>query len=60
MKPTQTPRITTKITQRALRLLRMIAAQTGERQYQALERIIRDEWSRLKSRNDQESQESDA
>jgi hypothetical protein len=33
--------ITTKITPEALRLLRVIAALTGEKQYEALERILR-------------------
>lgn len=44
MKP---KRITTKITPGALRLLRLIAAATGERQYGAMERVLQAEWARL-------------
>jgi hypothetical protein len=39
--------ITTKITSEALRLLRVIAALTGEKQYEALERILNAELERL-------------
>lgn len=39
--------ITTKIQPRALRLLRRIAAETGERQYEALARLIAEEARRL-------------
>lgn len=40
-------RITTKISREALRTLRLIAAATGERQFAALDRILRDEWDRV-------------
>jgi hypothetical protein len=39
--------ITTKITPEALKWLRMIAALTGEKQYEALERILKAEWERI-------------
>jgi hypothetical protein len=41
--------ITTKISNEALRLLRIIAALTGEKQYQALERILKTELDRLQN-----------
>lgn len=41
-------RITTKISRESLRLLRLIAATTGERQYAALQRILDNEWQRVK------------
>jgi hypothetical protein len=41
--------ITTKISNDALRLLRIIAALTGEKQYQALERILKTELDRLQN-----------
>lgn len=40
--------ITTKITSASLRLLRLIAAATGERQYKAMERILLAEAKALK------------
>lgn len=40
-------RITTKISRDALRMLRLIAAATGERQFAALDRILKDEWGRV-------------
>jgi hypothetical protein len=39
--------ITTKITPEALKLLRVIAALTGEKQFEALERILKTELERL-------------
>jgi hypothetical protein len=39
--------ITTKLTPAALRLIRLIAAATGERQYEALDRVLRAEAARL-------------
>lgn len=39
--------ITMKCTSEAHRLLRLIAALTGERQYAALERVLRKELTRL-------------
>lgn len=44
----KTPRITTKISRESLRLLRLIAAATGERQYATLQRVLADEWQRVK------------
>jgi hypothetical protein len=40
--------ITTKITQSALRLLRLVAASTGEKQYEVLNRLLADEAKRLR------------
>lgn len=45
--PVKEKLITTKITPKALRLLRLIAALTGERQYRALERLLEREYARL-------------
>jgi hypothetical protein len=39
--------ITTKITPSALRLLRIIAASTGEKQYEVMDRLLADEAKRL-------------
>jgi hypothetical protein len=39
--------ITTKISPRVLRLLRMIAASTGEKQYEVLSRVLEAEAKRL-------------
>lgn len=39
--------VTHKITPEAKRLLRMIAAQTGEKQYATLERLLAREWQRV-------------
>ena len=39
--------ITSKVTPDALRLLRMIAAATGDKQYEVLERLLTDEAKRL-------------
>lgn len=39
--------ITTKLTPTALRLIRLIAAATGEKQYAALERVLQNEANRL-------------
>jgi hypothetical protein len=39
--------ITTKLTPEALRLIRMIAAATGEKQYEVLDRLLRKEARRL-------------
>jgi hypothetical protein len=41
--------ITTKVSNEALRLLRIIAALTGEKQYEALERILKTELERLQN-----------
>jgi hypothetical protein len=41
--------ITTKISPEALRLLRLIAAMTGEKQYEALERILKTELERVQN-----------
>jgi hypothetical protein len=50
-----TAQVTIKTTHEARRLLRMIAAQTGEKQYQVLERLLGDEWDCLRddARRDQ-------
>jgi hypothetical protein len=37
----------TKITSEALQLLKQIAAQTGEKQYATLTRVLTREWERL-------------
>ncbi len=42
--------ITSKISPEALRLLRIIAAMTGEKMYEALERILKAELERLQSK----------
>ena len=39
--------ITTKLTPVALRLIRLIAASTGEKQYEALERLLKEEAARI-------------
>lgn len=44
-------RISHKISQEAQRLLRLIAAQTGEKQYVILERLLRTEWARVHPQN---------
>jgi hypothetical protein len=43
----RTPQVTIKTTPTAQQLLRMIAAQTSEKQYQVLERVLHQEWARL-------------
>jgi hypothetical protein len=43
----QQPLVTHKITPEAKRLLRMIAAHTGETQYATLERLLATEWQRV-------------
>lgn len=40
-------RITTKISRNTLRLLRLIAATTGERLYVTLDRVLQAEWARV-------------
>ena len=40
--------ITTKITKDALKMLRLIAAHTGEKQYQVLERVLKKELDEIK------------
>jgi hypothetical protein len=45
--PMQEPLITTKITPTALRLLRLVAASTGEKQYEVMDRLLADEAKRL-------------
>lgn len=40
-------RITTKINRDSLRLLRLIAAATGERLFAVIDRIVREEWARV-------------
>ena len=42
--------ITAKTSPAALRLLRIIAALTGERQYQVLERVLRAELARVQEK----------
>lgn len=42
-----TSRITTKISRDTLRLLRLIAAATGERLFAVVDRIVREEWARV-------------
>jgi hypothetical protein len=42
-----TPQVTIKMTLEARRLLRLIAAQTGEKHYQVLERLLRGDWRSL-------------
>jgi len=42
--------ITAKITPKALRLLRLIAALTGEKQYEVLERLLEKEAARLQKK----------
>ena len=46
--------ITHKITVKALRLLRVIAAMTGEKQYEVLERLLAAELKRLQEQDDDE------
>ena len=41
------PLITTKITPESLRLLRLIAASTGEKQYEVMDRLLAGEAKRL-------------
>lgn len=43
----QQPLVTHKITPEARRFLRLIAQQTGEKQYAALERLLAREWQRV-------------
>ena len=38
-----------KITREAQRLLRLLAAQTGEKQYAILERLLTREWARVQA-----------
>jgi hypothetical protein len=45
--PMSEPLITTKITPTVLRLLRLIAASTGEKQYEVMDRLLADEAKRL-------------
>lgn len=40
--------VTIKITIKALRLLRIIAAMTGEKQYEVIDRLVESEMERLK------------
>jgi hypothetical protein len=42
-----TTRHTIKIATETLRLLRLVAAQTGEKQYAVLARLLTKEWSRV-------------
>jgi len=42
------PLITTKIAPESLRLLRLIAASTGEKQYEVMDRLLADEAKRLR------------
>jgi hypothetical protein len=42
------PLITTKLTPEALRLIRLIAADTGEKQYEVVIRVLREEARRLR------------
>jgi len=42
-----TPQVTIKITPEDRRLLRLIAAQTGEKHYQVLGRLLRGAWRSL-------------
>jgi hypothetical protein len=42
-----TLQVTIKMTLEARRLLRLIAAQTGEKHYQVLERLLRGAWQSL-------------
>jgi hypothetical protein len=42
-----TLQVTIKMTLESRRLLRLIAAQTGEKHYQVLERLLSDEWDCL-------------
>jgi ribosomal protein L5 len=45
---TMKPLVTTKLTPEALRLVRVIAALTGEKQYEVLERILKVELERVR------------
>jgi len=42
------PLVTTKIAPESLRLLRLIAAFTGEKQYEVMDRLLADEAKRLR------------
>lgn len=44
---------TTKITPETLRLLRLISAMKGERQYQVLERLVREEYAMVRQEEEQ-------
>ncbi|MEI6045528.1 MAG: hypothetical protein WCS37_14360 [Chloroflexota bacterium] len=45
--------ITTKLTPLALKLVRVIAAMTGEKQYQVLERVLKAELERVQNEQGQ-------
>lgn len=49
----QEPLITTKVTMKALRLIRRIAAKTGEKQYRAWERIVEAEYENVAEKQPQ-------
>ena len=50
-KPRQDNQHTTKVTAESLRLLRLISAIKGERQYQILERLLREEYLKVSKEN---------
>jgi hypothetical protein len=50
------PQITTKTTRKAHQLLRLIAAMTGEKQYQVLERLLTEEWDKLQDQQQQDDE----
>jgi hypothetical protein len=43
--------ITIKTTRTAQKFLRLIAAHTGEKQYQVLERLLSKEWAKLQAKS---------
>jgi hypothetical protein len=47
---------TAKISAKSLRMLRLVAALTGERQYVVLERLLKAELGKLKARGDFDEQ----
>lgn len=49
METARQPSQTTKITPETLRLLRIVSALTGERHYQVLERLVREEYVKIAS-----------
>lgn len=49
MEQTKQPIQTTKVTVETLRLLRIVSALTGEKHYQVLERLIREEYAKVSS-----------
>jgi hypothetical protein len=53
MKPQRPDNQTTKITRETLRLLRLISAMKGERQYQVLERLVREEYAMVRQEEEQ-------